>query len=335
MIERIQNQKLSLIRESVYLKKISDSEYFGETYAGFVSNSSMRFINPLQDGSPFEYKYGNHNSSTNSLSLGSIIHLDLLESIKSKITIGLIPGAKMKEMLIYAAERSIKDNVKFIDIIDEVANKFDYYHGNSKLLMKNAFKFNQYYSFLLKDEENSFFIDRETNNRLEKCDISMTLLKDYFKESDCSFNEHAIFASFKYNNTWNNNIIDTIINAKIKVDNFKIDHENKVVILNDLKTTISSISDFIDSSFVKYHYSRQFSFYLYILAQYVENVLGLKGYTYKANVVVISTTDGDYKIIPINQKQIEEGYTEWSDCLKRIAFHETYGYNLLYDRLSL
>ena len=61
------------------------------------------------------------------------------------------------------------------------------------------------------------------------------------------------------------------LKLKAKADNRTIDEENKVLTLNDLKTTSKPIGMFMrkqDGSFTKYHYSRQFAFYKFMLETY-------------------------------------------------------------------
>ena len=103
---------------------------------------------------------------------------------------------------------------------------------------------------------------------------------------------------------------------------------DKTITLNDLKTTYKKVEEFKDS-FEKYHYARQFSFYLYLL----KKTLNLDDYKIKAKVVVVSTTSLDCDSFYISQEDIESGFLEWSDCLKRIGFHESYGYDILIENI--
>ena len=72
--ERFINEKLFLNKDSFTIKKISDDEYFGNEYKHCISNSKLRYISPSQNGSPFEYKYGNQNESASFLDVGTIMH---------------------------------------------------------------------------------------------------------------------------------------------------------------------------------------------------------------------------------------------------------------------
>lgn len=327
IIERVENSSLSLDKSSIEMIKISDEEYFGDKYKDYISNSSMKYINPSQGGDPYSYKYGDKSFSAGFLDLGSILHMKILENKTPNIYIGDVPTGKMFDMLNESAKIELESGKKVVESKNDVAIKFDYYKGNGDLYLKNAFKFRYYYSYLISKKEDDFFVNQKAKEVLDKAESIIPIIQSFIQGEE-SFVETTILANFVYNNNWRNNCNTTTLKTKAKIDNFIVNHSKKEIILNDLKTTFRSVDDFMDS-FEKYHYSRQFSFYLYLL----KNKLNLEDYTLKANTLVISTTDCGFKIYPINQNQIIEGYNEWSDCLKRIGFHETYGYNVLIDKL--
>ena len=328
--ERFINEKLFLNKDSFTIKKISDDEYFGNEYKHCISNSKLRYISPSQNGSPFEYKYGNQNESASFLDVGTIMHRYILEDKLSKIVVGDMPTTdKMINILKEAASIQVNTNTKFNDIIDGIAEKHKY--KNKKVFDKNVLKFRKYYKFLLDNDPEAFFINEKSNNVLEKCSHSMTSIKEYLNSQVGEHHyEEAVFGSFTYKNDYKGNTIPTILNVKAKIDNFIVDHESKTIILNDLKTTISPIDEFMETSFKKFRYDRQFAFYLYLL----NNAINPKDeYRLLANVITISKLDGKFQIFKIKQSSIEDGYHEFQDCLKRIGFHETYGYNVLRESI--
>ena len=114
--------------------------------------------------------------------------------------------------------------------------------------------------------------------------------------------------------------------VKIKIDNFKVDHDKKLIVLNDLKTTSTRLDEFMDSSFIKFHYYRQFAFYGYLLY----NLMARDGdYKIQANVYVLNKQTGSYKSFQINKKLVSRGFDEFQGLIKRIGFHESYGYDTL------
>lgn len=56
---------------SVHKEEIDDATYFSDKYAHYISNSGLKWINPLEGGSPKLFK--NHPKlSTQSLKIGRI-----------------------------------------------------------------------------------------------------------------------------------------------------------------------------------------------------------------------------------------------------------------------
>ena len=328
--DKIINEKLIVNKDSFELLKISDGEYFGKDFKDYISNSYCKFICPEEGGNPFEYKYGNHDFISQNLDFGSIVHRDILENEKSEIIVGSIPTTdKMNKILIESAELQKKTGCKFDENIDFLIDKYEY--RNRKTFEKNVLKFRKYYQYLLDDKRDCYFLSESSFDVLNKCYSSIDYIKEYLNSQAGEHHyEEAILGSFTYKNDYKDNKGNsTILKVKAKIDNFIIDHESKIITLNDLKTTASSINDFMGSSFNKFHYSRQFAFYLYLL----NNLLQLDDYRLKANVIVLSKLDGKFEIFPIKQNIIENGYREFEDCLKRIGFHETYGYNVLRESI--
>lgn len=330
--ERLIDEKLELIKSSLNLLKISDQDYFGEQYKNYISNSTLKYINPNQGGSPYCYKYENNEFSSGFLDFGSIVHMDILENIKAKLIIGDVPTTdKMLSILKDAAKLQIENGSTVIENAEFLTKKYDY--KNIKTFEKNVLKFRRYYSYLLRQDADEFFITEATNKQLEKSQPAINSIKSYLNSIVGEHHyEESIFGDFIYDNKWvkeGNNYESIILKTKAKLDHFVINHETKTITLNDLKTTISSIDEFMSTSFDKFHYPRQFAFYLYLLY----NLIGREDYTLKSNVIVISKLSGDYDIIPIKQNYIEEGYYEFNNCLKRIGFHEKYGYNTLIDSI--
>ena len=328
MIKR-ENENLRLLKDSFKIIDISDEEYFGENYKDYISNSSLAWINPSQKGDPYEYKYVNHNLSTSSLSIGSIIHLKVLQNIDAKISVGKIPSSKKVLDIIDELAFLHKKGIKLVDIAQDLSIKYDHYKNKPESFIKSIMNYSGYFYSKIRPEQDSFYINEASKAKLDICKESVSFLSDLLAENENSFNEKAILSQFEYKNTYNDCKESKILKVKCKIDNYKIDHSRKKIILNDLKTTSSDLETFMSSSFNKYHYERQFSLYLYLLS----NALSIEEYSLECNVYVLNTANGQFKIFPINQAYIEKGYLEWSDCIKRIGFHELFGYNVLLDPL--
>lgn len=324
-----ENENLKLLKDSFQIIDISDEEYFGEKYKDYISNSSLAWINPSQNGDPYEYKYSNHELSTSSLSLGSIVHLKVLQNIDAKINVGKIPSSKKVIDIINELSKLHKKGIKLIDIAQELSVKYDHFKNKPDSFIKSIMNYSGYFYSKIRPENNTFYINQQSKEKLDLCQESISFLSDLLSENENSFNEKTILSCFEYKNSYNNCNESKILKVKCKIDNYKIDHLNKKIILNDLKTTSSDLDTFMETSFNKYHYNRQFSLYLYLLS----NALSLEGYSLECNVYVLNTSNGLFKVFQILQPHIENGYKEWSDCIKRIGFHEMFGYNILLDPL--
>jgi hypothetical protein len=141
-----------------------------------------------------------------------------------------------------------------------------------------------------------------------------------------SFNEDAFFITFKCSHQNKN----CEIKCKMKADNWTIDLENKIIVLNDLKTTGKLIGQFMQNSFVKFHYARQFAFYLYVLLRYCEKEYGYNSedWRFQCNVIVSETTaDNKSAVFNITKDLLDEGRKEFCNLLKRVACCEMYGYS--------
>ena len=67
------------LKGSVKRIEMSDERYFSEEFKDYVSNSSLKYINPEQGGSLKEFFTGNHHFSSPSLILGSAVHSQILQ----------------------------------------------------------------------------------------------------------------------------------------------------------------------------------------------------------------------------------------------------------------
>lgn len=66
------------IMSSITKRDISDEIYFSSKYAKFISNSRLKNINPIEDGTPAKY-LNPPRLQTTSLSIGSSVHECLLQ----------------------------------------------------------------------------------------------------------------------------------------------------------------------------------------------------------------------------------------------------------------
>jgi hypothetical protein len=174
-------------------------------------------------------------------------------------------------------------------------------------------------------------------NSIQNNNAIMSLLKPEGLLLDPEvYNEYAIFCDIEVETDEGEYIP---LKFKAKLDNFTIDEENKVITLNDLKTTGKPISYFMgnnveteqglvwwDGSFQKYHYYRQLGVYMWLLQaalqvkfpQYVN-------YKYKSNIIGVEGFE-TYKscYYSISNNMIKKGLQEFKRLMLYIAEWKKY-----------
>ena len=144
-------------------------------------------------------------------------------------------------------------------------------------------------------------------------------------------------------------MVSTIMKVKIKIDNWTIDHDEKKLVLNDLKTTGKPIQYFmgheelelgfmgsqnkvfIPGSWQKFHYHRQMGMYLCFLKKYVDKEFG-EGYKCAANMLVVETCGAQAAgIFNVSQPDIIAGFNDFVQLLKRAAYHQVNGYEQILE----
>lgn len=149
---------------------------------------------------------------------------------------------------------------------------------------------------------------------------------DIFGDPILSYNEDAFFITL--NGTYQDKSCQ--LKLKMKADNWSIDLDNKIITLNDLKTTSSMIPDFMESSFEHFYYYQQFAFYSWILRRFAEKEYGFnkEEWTFNCNVIVVSTK-GEHNtgVFKISSDHLERGRKLFCKLLKMVAFCEMNGYS--------
>lgn len=325
------------IISSARREKISDELYFSSKYADFISNSRLGYINPKQDGSPNNYMHPPH-LNTQSLFLGSCIHeLILQPEVFSLAPKCKKPNAKLGNTL---------DRIKYYrkrgySIYDSIINSSrdcEYYVNQINSKIHKIIEEGLPYYLLSKDYDDNVLTlsDRDwdtcyncVNNVMSNPAITSALhpVDDFMNEIPI-FNEDALFMDIVVLYKGRHAIR---LKLKAKADNWTIDEENKILTLNDLKTTSKPIYLFMNKelgSFAKYHYSRQFAFYKYILEAYCTKEYGYNhSWVFNGNVLAINTRDYESKLFKVNKSQFEQGKREFEQLIKRVAFYEMFGYN--------
>lgn len=329
------------IMSSVCKRDISDEIYFSSKYARFISNSRLGNINPSQDGNPGKY-LNPPRIQTTSLSIGSYVHECLLQSEEfalgpklNKPTAKL--GAVIDEIIINRKKGlSIYNSIHkacekigyYVNSIDKkipfvIEKGFSYYWNRKKYnsSKEEIFLSNSDYD-VVKACLDSCMNNKSIMNKLHPTNV--------FDEPIESYNEDALFIDFLV--TYKKKHCVTLP-FKMKADNWTIDYDNKLVTLNDLKTTSKPVNWFMNpeyGSMVKYHYQRQMAAYSSVLWYYCQQQFGVcknTGWKMKCNMLVVETAPPyDSRCFYVTQSQLKKGLNEFNELLKRVAYYEIFGY---------
>ena len=136
-------------------------------------------------------------------------------------------------------------------------------------------------------------------------------------------NTFEVHNEFHINWEYPNAFEDKELSCKSLLDRVMIDHENKKIILIDLKTT-SDIYNF-QHSVEEFDYYRQLTYYWTALAWYFKNELFLdideyEGETY---IIAIQSYDGnEVRVFKIDEAELSNKLKVIDNAIKRIAWHK-------------
>ena len=332
------------VMDSIKNLNINDDEYFSSKFKKYVSNSKLKFIDPLEGGSPEVYTNPPVFTSQ-SLMIGSAVHEVLLQP--EEFTLGPKlnrPTAKLGS----AIDLIFRYRNKGMSIHKSIAlacKKADYYADSYETKIKNIFeKGLKYYMNLLHHENKTnkseiFLSDKDfeiVSGCLNSCYNNKKLMDhlhpvNLFSIECESHNEDALFIDFIV--TYKDKYFSRIP-FKLKIDNWTIDPESQVITLNDLKTTGKPVAWFMNleyGSMQKFHYYRQMAVYGDILWWYCNNKFGAckeTGWTLKHNMLVVQTLDPySSSCFPVSENFIRKGRKEYKELLKRIAYYSIFGFD--------
>lgn len=326
---------MEIIPSSIRLERMSDEEYFALPGG---SNSKLSLINPDEGGSSVKYLEGFKGSFSDSFEVGSAVHIHMLQPDDIIISPISKPGGKLGlfiEKIVYNRDKrmSIEDSIYGASL------SADYYSGKlSTKILKTAITKGLKYYFDKKANPDHLFLSASNQIKYVECCKALDKFKPLlnpmgFLETPESCCEYAIFADIKVTIDGR----EIIVPFKGKIDNYVVDWENNTLTLNDLKTTGRPLSYFmgeyvnmigadgierrqwIDGSFQKFHYYRQFAVYFLLLILYYKS----KGYVFdtrKANVLVVETVPNhNSAVFQVKNSDIQRGLEEFKRLIIEVA----------------
>ncbi len=310
-----------------------------------VSNSSLRYINPDQEGSPVLFKEhwdGKAPSlKTSSLEFGNLVHLAALEphlcnyivdetNTPDKIRDILKDAfASLKDSLelkaaITGEDTTIKALDEHIYVIIEACDRQAYGRTwKPETRINKVMSAGSAYWDLLRSSD-KFIITQKQLDSLNSCmnsleNTSPELTELLFRKVDNGnmsyFNELEVYwEDPRYN-----------FPLKAKIDRLHLNHRKKQFSIIDLKTTGKTLGMF-PASFKTYHYSRQIAAYeeaayRWILKNYGEE------YTPEDHCICAVESRGAHRAgtFYIADETLKEGKDELQSLLQRLNYHFTHG----------
>lgn len=321
------------IIESLKLLKISDSEYFGNDYKNFISNSRLSLIYDKNTKSitPDKFFSGFKSSFNPSFILGSAVHELILQPEFFDLADDLgRPSAKLGAVAdeLYSIAKNRKPTEE--EVI-KAATKIDYYSGcltAKKLdeLYDKCFPYwdarKHFESVYIEDKE-LIYLDSKSRETVLNCVKALKNNKYVNKilnpKNEFGENERAILLDIQVE------IPELeakfILRLKSKLDNYTIDTLEENICVNDVKTIGKVVSEAYNN-ITKFSYNRELAMYSWLLSLCAKKFYNINNPTIKGNYLFVSTIPSYYtKVIPMTKKMFAEGFNEFKYLLKLVAYH--------------
>ena len=326
---------------SVRHECIDDDTYFSKNYSGYVSNSRLGWIDPNRNGN-YKLFQNPPKVKTSSLTIGSSVHELLLQpnefTLAPKIN---KPNAKLGDVMDYISN-FLKEGKGLDEAIVCAAKSADYFTnqlGQNKIngikdiwldyskRLENLPKTDK--KQIILSDADWFLVDTCFNSCLKNPEIIDKLypFDEAGNPKEAHF-EDAFFMDFIV--IYKNRYCDRIP-FKMKADNWTVDHENKIITLNDLKTTGHSTNKFMqpDGSWDKYCYARQMAVYSTILWYWLMKTYGVSkklGWQLKANMLVVETIPNYWsRSFYVTDQQLKQGQKMFRELMSRVAYYNIFG----------
>lgn len=330
------------LMDTLRLQKIDDAEYFSEKFSGYISNSRLSLLNPYQDNDPkaFFEGLGKHNKYSDALIFGSAVHELVLQPELFELAFDVNrPTAKMGFMADELYRPYIRGELNKGRII-EASDKIDYYKGkmtderieaviNTCQPYWESREVNE--KGLLDPTISQIYLDSKNRERVLQCVEALKRNKSIQKllhpkgivVDPISENEQAILLDVQVKVP---EYEPFIFRIKAKLDNYTIDTESNVVVVNDVKTIGKILSEF-GNNFEKFHYHRELSLYSWLMTLVADKFYGMKNCSVQSNCLVVSTIPDYYtKVYKLSKADFNKGWNEFKFLLRLAAYYYSKGY---------
>ncbi|MDO5331626.1 MAG: PD-(D/E)XK nuclease-like domain-containing protein [Bacillota bacterium] len=324
------------IEESAHHEKISDELYF-QQYNGYVTASKMHRISPRRNGSMQKYYNPEPIGFSEALTCGTAVHAGILEPDdftfhdKCNKPTGKLGGA------VDAIVKYRKQGMTIAKAIEKGCDEVSYYMGNENLRIKKlrTKQCLSYYLLAKETPDNCFLLSDKMYDTVTNCISSISKNRiiqkqlhpvDEFCDPLPSFCEECFYQDFHV--TYKDKEI--VLHVKGKIDNYTVDPDRKILVLNDVKTSSDPLLEtWMDAHFSQaLCYQTQFALYMTALQNLAKKDYGFDDtWRCKAHVWAVQTR-GNYfsRCYVVSDDLMEDGKKVYEECLKRIAYYEIFGH---------
>lgn len=342
--EELATIKLTPLMDTLRLEDISDEVYFSDNYKNYVSNSRLKYINPLEGGSPELYFKGIPRIFTESLTFGTAVHQLTLQPEDYFLVedILLPPG---KPGLIAEFASNSKGELPFDNTLIDYCKLVDFWGGNPsastfaklkeqiKPFIQDRAKFEKEYynTHIGKGFPKPLYLNPNNMKRILPCLESVnnnSKIQNLLHPQDLlgnklpSSNEKTILIDIEATMPGCDAVI---LHLKSKLDNYSVNDIENIITVNDVKTV--SDLDYFSQSITKYHYYREMGIYTWLLSRCATKFFNLENPKINCNFLVVETKpDFESKVTECNSGMLKAGMKEFSYLLRLVAYHLMHDY---------
>jgi hypothetical protein len=323
--------------------KTMENDFYSKPFNFSYSSLNKLLWNPMAFYQM--YVLGNREEKTESyLVNGKVVHALLLEADKFNeqfiISPASLPTGNSRIVIdrVFRHAQELQENgdqrTEFTDYDDAVLdvlvdiNLYQSLKTDQQRIDKVYTAEAMSYWEFLKTKGNKTLIDQDT---YDFCKTGVDLIKTNSKVCNligCNLNE------FSNKEVYNELPVDCAINGKpfgLKgiIDNIVIDHDTKMISVNDIKTTSKELKDFSESVEF-YNYWMQAAIYSSIIGIKFINLIDA-GYQFQFHFVVI---DKNYQVYPflVSEGTLNSWFDRFNKVIEKANWHyENKSYDLPYD----
>lgn len=334
--------KFKALTDTLKVSKVDDATYFSKQYSHYVSNSRLSNINPEQGGTPDKFFGSMPPLYSDSLILGSAVHGMYLQPDYFELVRCSRPTAKLGFVCDYIYDHAPNHEIKNRDIIIEASDRIEYFKGkmtDAKIAaVREAYEpyKAERMSFKATEGKEPMFLSEGIYDKamscIEACNKNEAFTKILHPQAITNpITENELCFTMDIECDFPDRL-PIILHFKAKLDNFTIDFDSNTIVVNDLKTIGSVLSNFDwknNGNMKRFHYHRELGIYLYLLKLYVEKEYNMINPTMQVNCLVVSTIPEYYtKVYRVTNAEVQAGFKEFKNLLHLVAYYKGYqGYD--------